>query len=123
MMLFSEIRIKKMMKKILLAIWMAFSFSWAVAQVDINKATAAELRTLKGIGEKKAADIIAYREQNGGFRSVDELKNVKGIGQKTVDKLRPEITVSGVAVKPTTARSTQQKGRRIAVPATDKYRY
>lgn len=61
--------------------------------VNINTADAAELQTLDGIGEKKAAAIIEYREQHGGFSSVDELAEVPGIGEKTLDKLRGKITV------------------------------
>lgn len=52
--------------------------------VNINTATATELASLKGIGDAKAAAIISYREQNGGFESADDLSNVKGIGSKTV---------------------------------------
>lgn len=61
--------------------------------VNINTADITELQTLDGIGEKKAAAIIEYREQNGGFSSVDELTEVSGIGEKTLNKLRGKITV------------------------------
>lgn len=61
--------------------------------VNLNTATASELQTLSGIGPKKAADIIAYREQNGGFKSVEDLKNVSGIGDKTFEKLAPLVTI------------------------------
>ncbi len=52
--------------------------------LDINTATAADFVKVKGIGAKKAKRIIAYREAHGEFKSVDELKNVKGIGEKIV---------------------------------------
>lgn len=61
--------------------------------ININTATAHELQGLNGIGEVKARAIIDYREQNGGFSSVDELINVKGIGEKTLEKIRADITV------------------------------
>lgn len=61
--------------------------------VNINTATAAQLETLPGIGEVKAQAIIAYRETYGPFRSVDELTLVKGIGEKTLQKLLPYICV------------------------------
>ena len=66
-----------------------------LAVVDINTANQEELQTLKGIGAKKAADIIAYREAHGGFKSVEELLNVKGVGKATLEKLRTEIAVEG----------------------------
>ena len=52
-----------------------------------------DLQTVSGIGQKRAQDIIAYREANGPFRSVDDLKNVSGIGEKTLEKLRDAFTV------------------------------
>lgn len=59
--------------------------------VSINHASLAELQTLPGIGEKKALDIISYREENGGFQSLEDLKNVKGIGDRTFENLKEYI--------------------------------
>lgn len=67
--------------------------SSAAGKVNLNTATAADLQKLNGIGEKKAEQIIAYREQKGGFKSIDELKEVSGIGDKTFDALKDQITV------------------------------
>ncbi len=67
----------------------------ASAVVDLNSATSAELDAVKGIGPAKAKAIIDFREKNGPFKSVDDLDNVKGFGKKTVEKLRPELTVGG----------------------------
>ncbi|HEM5311246.1 TPA: helix-hairpin-helix domain-containing protein [Streptococcus suis] len=61
--------------------------------VNLNTATEADLQTISGIGAKRAADIIAYRETNGGFKSVDDLNNVSGIGDKTMESIRPYVTV------------------------------
>ena len=61
-------------------------------KVNLNTATEAELQTISGIGQKRAQDIIAYREEKGKFQSVDELKNVSGIGQKTLEKLKEHVT-------------------------------
>ncbi|MEI4333876.1 helix-hairpin-helix domain-containing protein [Streptococcus suis] len=61
--------------------------------VNLNAATEADLQTISGIGAKRAADIIAYREANGGFKSVDDLNNVSGIGDKTMESIRPYVTV------------------------------
>ncbi len=60
--------------------------------VNLNTATEADLQTISGIGAKRAADIIAYREANGGFKSVDDLNNVSGIGDKTMESIRPYVT-------------------------------
>ena len=61
--------------------------------VNLNKSTLSELITLKGVGEKKAQAILIYRKLSGGFKAVDELKEVKGIGSKVIDdnKLRLKI--------------------------------
>ncbi|HEM6233719.1 TPA: helix-hairpin-helix domain-containing protein [Streptococcus suis] len=61
--------------------------------VNLNTATEADLQTISGIGAKRAVDIIAYREANGGFKSVDDLNNVSGIGDKTMESIRPYVTV------------------------------
>lgn len=62
--------------------------------VNLNTATAQELQTLSGIGEKKAEAIITYRETNGSFQTIDDLKKVKGIGEKTFDSLKESITIN-----------------------------
>ena len=84
------------MKKILLALLasMALSFS-AFAAVNINTATLAELESLKNIGPVKAQAIIDYRKKNGGFKTAADLNNVPGIGDKTMEKLGNDISVSG----------------------------
>lgn len=61
--------------------------------ININFATADELDSLPGIGPAKAADIILYREQNGSFNSIDDIKNVKGIGEGSFEKLKEKITI------------------------------
>lgn len=60
--------------------------------VNINTADAKEIATLlQGVGEKKAQDIVDYRNQHGKFKDVDALKQVKGIGQATIDKNKNRI--------------------------------
>ena len=61
-------------------------------RLNINTATAKELTRLSGIGEKKA-EIVAYREENGGFSDIAELMRVSGIGEKTFAEIQDEITV------------------------------
>ena len=63
------------------------------ALLNINTASAEELQTLPNIGAKMAQRIIGYRSQNGNFTSVDALRKVKGIGAKTLEKLRPFVDV------------------------------
>ncbi len=62
-------------------------------KVNINNATKSELETLPGIGEAMANRIIEYREQNGKFQKIEDLKNVKGIGEAKFDKIKELVTV------------------------------
>jgi comEA protein len=64
-----------------------------VGKVNINIASAGELDTLPGIGTAYAGRIIDYRTSHGGFKSIEELKNVKGIGDKTFEKLADLVTI------------------------------
>lgn len=67
----------------------------ATAQVNLNTADAETLqRELLGVGEVKAQAIVAYREEHGNFASVDELLEVKGIGEATLEKNRDKLSVN-----------------------------
>ena len=61
--------------------------------LDINKATAQELKTIDGISEKNAIAIVMYREENGAYSDVSEIMNIKGIGEKTYYKALPYLEV------------------------------
>ncbi|MCG9730202.1 helix-hairpin-helix domain-containing protein [Shewanella sp. Isolate13] len=61
--------------------------------IKINSATAEELSTLNGIGESKAAAIVEYRKTHGNFSSVEQLTNVKGIGEKLIEKNRSQLSL------------------------------
>ena len=61
--------------------------------IDVNTADAYDLQRLPGIGEKRALDIIAYREEHGPFRTVDALTEVSGIGPVILENLRAYVTV------------------------------
>lgn len=63
------------------------------AKVNVNTATVEELMSLNGIGEKKAKSIVEHREQFGSFTAIDDLKSVKGVGDKILAKIRDHITI------------------------------
>ena len=63
--------------------------------VNINTATSEELQLLPGIGEVRAREVISLRKRHGGFKSVDELGQVKGIGDAALERLRPHARVEG----------------------------
>jgi len=71
----------------------ATSKAATAAVVNINTASAAELDALPGIGAKTAARIVEYRQKNGPFKKVEELMNVRGVGEKNFLKLKAQITV------------------------------
>jgi competence protein ComEA len=64
------------------------------APVNLNTATQAQLETLPGIGASTAKRILEYRQKSGGFKKIEELMNVKGIGEKSFLKLKPHVTVA-----------------------------
>jgi competence protein ComEA len=68
--------------------------------VNLNTATASQIATLPGIGDTAAQRIIEYREKNGGFKKVEELMNVKGIGEKSFLKLKPLVTLGDAKPAP-----------------------
>ena len=69
----------------------------APSPVNVNTATMDELTALPGIGEKRAQAILDMRKEKGGFKSVDELVDVRGIGPAQLEKLRPHLRVSSDA--------------------------
>ncbi len=70
----------------------------ATAPINLNTATVAQLETLPGIGARTAQAIVDHRQKNGSFKKIEELMNIKGIGEKSFLKLKPMITV--VSEKP-----------------------
>jgi competence protein ComEA len=107
------------MKKILLVVAMLFAFvSVAFAAVNLNSATKEELDAVKGIGPVKAQAIVDYRQKNGSFKSVDDLKNVKGFGEKSVAKIKADLSVSGASTAPKKADAkTEDKPAKAEAPA------
>jgi len=97
------------MQRLLLALGLlALCSGIAFATVNINTATKDELVSLPGIGPAKAQAILDYRKAHGPFKSVEELKDVKGIGARRFEKLKPELAVSG----PTTIRQSAAADRK-----------
>ena len=66
----------------------------AAGPVDLNAASAEQLVEVPGIGESLARRIVEFREKNGAFQSVDDLLKIQGIGEKSLQKLRPHLTVA-----------------------------
>ena len=72
----------------------AASSASASAPINLNTATVAQLETLPGIGKATAERILEYRQKNGSFKKVEDLMNVRGVGEKSFLKLKPLVTVS-----------------------------
>ena len=66
----------------------------AAPALNLNTATQAELEKLPGVGPSTAKQIIEYRQKNNGFKKIEELMNIKGIGEKSFLKLKPLVTVA-----------------------------
>jgi competence protein ComEA len=102
------------MIRALLAIAIGLASQLACAALNLNTATREELVALSGIGPAKAQAIIDYRTQHGGFKTVEELKDVKGIGARRFERLKSEITVAPAAVKT----AGRQEPKAAAAPET-----
>ena len=84
----------QMLRKFVFIVFISLSPTlFANEAVDINTADKEMLMSVNGIGEKRAEDIISYRKENGEFMSVQELTNIKGIGQSMVDRNKDILTV------------------------------
>lgn len=88
------------MKRLLVVLFAAFcSFNVVASPVNINTADAKTIGdALSGIGLKKAEAIVKYREEKGAFKTVEDLVNVNGIGEKTVAKIKNDVLLSDAAV-------------------------
>jgi competence protein ComEA len=92
------------------------------AAVNVNTATQEQLESLNGIGPAKAKAIIDYRQKNGGFKTIDELEQVPGVGKGLLGKIKNDVTLSGessvkVEAKSATRKSEPAKLAPAATPA------
>ena len=85
------------MLRMLLALIALLLSGVAMAALNLNTATKDDLVALPGIGPAKAQSIVDYRNQHGPFRTVDELRKVKGIGEKLFLQIRPEVSVGNAS--------------------------
>lgn len=100
------------MKRILFALALLLVSGVAAAALNLNTATKDEFVALPGIGPAKAQAIVDYRNQHGPFRSLDELRKVKGIGEKLFLQLKPDLTL-GTAARSAVA---QAPGKGVTTP-------
>ncbi len=112
------------MRQLLSALVLCLCSGIALATVNLNTASKEELVALPGIGPAKAQAILDYRKSHGAFKSVEELKDVKGIGAKRYEKLKSEVTVgagsksaAATAAKPEAGANRGAKGD-VAVAAS-----
>ncbi len=101
------------MQRLLLALGFALGPAIALAAININTATKDELVSLPGIGPAKAQAILDYRKAHGPFKTVEELKDVRGIGAKRFEKLKPDLAVSG----PTSTKPAAKPDAKPASPS------
>jgi len=87
---------KNILTAVVLACVMLAGSAYAGDKVNINTASAEQLQSLKGVGEKTAAAIVAYREAHGSFKSIEDLTGVKGIGEKKLAKIADAIEAADV---------------------------
>lgn len=88
------------MKRLALAFALALWSFAASAAINLNTATKEDLVALPGIGPAKAQAILDYRSKNGAFKSIEELKDVKGIGAKRYEKIKGDLTVAAQPANP-----------------------
>ena len=74
------------------------------ATIDLNSASVSDLESLPGVGRRTAERIVEYRQKNGSFKKIEELMNVKGIGEKNLERIQPHLSLGEPAAKGTASR-------------------
>jgi competence protein ComEA len=100
------------LKSLFFAVFLSFvSFSASAEIVNLNKADASALQHyLKGVGEKKALNIVKYRKQHKKFEKIEEIKEVKGIGEKLYKKIKSSLSLTkGVVSAPSKGKAKSKK--------------
>jgi competence protein ComEA len=105
------------MKALFLILALLFSLiNVAFSAVNLNTANQSQLEGLKGIGPVKAKAILNYRKKNGAFKSVDDLQNVPGFGDKTIANIRAKLSVTTSTPVKKTAPPPAKKPNNAAAP-------
>lgn len=107
---------KRFVSALVLSVAALLAATLAMAAVDINTANESQLETLPGIGPGKAKAIVAERQANGPFKSVDDLGRVKGIGDKTIAQLREQASVGAPAATGTAGAGRDSPGPSGGIP-------
>jgi competence protein ComEA len=109
-----RIRIHAALVALAIALGLAPAATSAQTQktVNINAASAAQISLLPRIGAKVAARVVAYRSANGPFKRIEDLMEVKGIGEKQFERLKPYLTLSGATTLAEKVKSTGMRGGR-----------
>ncbi|MDD3380810.1 MAG: ComEA family DNA-binding protein [Rugosibacter sp.] len=107
-----------MKKLMLVVIGFLMSSLSAFAAVNVNTATQEQLESLNGIGPAKAQAIIEYRQKNGGFKTLEDLDKVPGIGEGVLSKIKSEVTLTGASSVKIDAKPAPAKSTPAVAPAT-----
>ena len=106
------------MKRFLMLLATLLFSAFAFAAVNINTATVQELEALDGVGPVKAQAIVDYRKANGRFKSIEQIKEVSGIGDATFEKIKGDISLTGATKLP--AGAAKAEAPKAAAPAAAK---
>ena len=99
-MIINSQQVSVFMLALVLSVGLLFPMPWAeaaVGKIDINSASLEQLEAVKGVGQDIAQNILAYKNDHGAFKTLDDLGNVKGVGKVRLEALRETFTVGSMA--------------------------